>query len=102
MNSSTKWVVMSAVTGAVALGYLWGHADGNAGRRLDLMTEAKAAETPTGPSYRAHYYPGTEELRPDEMRVIALGTGMPTHRVPRGLSDASRFTALLRRMNLAE
>jgi ribonuclease Z len=24
------------------------------------------------------YYPGTEALAPDEMRVIACGTGMPT------------------------
>jgi ribonuclease Z len=27
------------------------------------------------------YYPGTEELKPDEMRVIALGTGMPMPRL---------------------
>ncbi len=26
------------------------------------------------------YYPGTEELGPDEMRVVALGTGMPNAR----------------------
>ena len=26
------------------------------------------------------YYPGTEELAPDEMRVVALGTGMPSPR----------------------
>ena len=26
------------------------------------------------------YYPGTEALGPDEMRVVALGTGMPTVR----------------------
>ncbi len=26
------------------------------------------------------YYPGTEDLRPDEMRVVALGTGQPTVR----------------------
>jgi ribonuclease Z len=30
--------------------------------------------------YRDHYFPGTEELEPDEMRVIALGTGMPITR----------------------
>ena len=29
---------------------------------------------------RSVYYPGTEQLKPDEMRVIALGTGMPTIR----------------------
>ena len=26
------------------------------------------------------YYPGTEQLAPDEMRVVALGTGMPSVR----------------------
>ncbi len=26
------------------------------------------------------YYPGTEELAPNEMRVVALGTGMPNAR----------------------
>ena len=26
------------------------------------------------------YYPGTEDLRPDEMRIVALGTGMPSAR----------------------
>jgi ribonuclease Z len=29
------------------------------------------------PSPRDHYYPNTEPLAPDEMRVIALGTGRP-------------------------
>ena len=29
---------------------------------------------------RDHYYPGTEDLASDEMRVIALGTGMPLTR----------------------
>ena len=27
--------------------------------------------------YRDHYYPNTEELAPDEMRIVALGTGRP-------------------------
>lgn len=29
------------------------------------------------PTYRDHYFPNTETLAPDEMRVIALGTGRP-------------------------
>ena len=29
---------------------------------------------------RANYYPNTETLRPDEMRVVALGTGTPNFR----------------------
>ena len=38
--------------------------------------------SPTKP-YPTHevYYPGTEELKPDEMRVIACGTGMPMPRL---------------------
>jgi ribonuclease Z len=38
--------------------------------------------SPTKP-YPSHgvYYPGTEELRPDEMRVIACGSGMPMPRL---------------------
>ena len=35
--------------------------------------------TPTGTLHDPNvYFPGTEELKPDEMRVIACGTGMPT------------------------
>jgi len=37
---------------------------------------AIAEETPD----RMSYYPNTETLDPDEMRVVALGTGMPTAR----------------------
>ncbi|UCE88677.1 MAG: MBL fold metallo-hydrolase [Pseudomonadota bacterium] len=45
--------------------------------------KAEATEwSPTKP-YPAHevYYPGTEELKTDEMRVIACGTGMPQPRL---------------------
>ena len=38
-------------------------------------------KSPTGAAPERYvYYPGTEELRPDEMRVIACGTGMPAAR----------------------
>ena len=33
------------------------------------------------PEYRDAYFPGTEELGPDEIRMTALGTGMPNVRV---------------------
>ena len=37
--------------------------------------------SPTGVAPdRYAYYPGTEELGPDEMRVVACGTGMPDAR----------------------
>ncbi len=53
------------------------------------LKESQAAEH-TGPSEwsptkpypeRDVYYPGTEELAPNEMRVIACGTGMPLPRL---------------------
>jgi ribonuclease Z len=36
--------------------------------------------SPTDPRDRDVYYPNSEKLAPDEMRVIACGTGMPTTR----------------------
>jgi len=51
-----------------------------------LFKDAVAAETKSlaspvkAISERDVYYPGTEDLAPDEMRVIACGTGMPTVR----------------------
>jgi ribonuclease Z len=53
------------------------------------LKDAQAAAAPaaderlsTGPlSTHRVYYPGTEELLPDEMRVIACGTGMPMPRL---------------------
>jgi hypothetical protein len=46
------------------------------------VRDARAATTPTKPSSnRDVYYPGTEELAADEMRVIACGTGMPMPRL---------------------
>ena len=42
----------------------------------------KSKWSPTKP-YPSHkvYYPGTEELKPDEMRVITCGSGMPIPRL---------------------
>jgi ribonuclease Z len=48
------------------------------------LSTAHAEETievsPTKARPRDTYYPNTEDLAPDEMRVIACGTGMPTTR----------------------
>ena len=50
-----------------------------------LMQDAEAAggkvKSPTSAAPERYvYYPGTEALGPDEMRVIACGTGMPAGR----------------------
>jgi ribonuclease Z len=71
--------------------YQKGTLDGQSGEELALVATAEAKKldsmppdqgSPTKP-YPKHnvYYPGTEELKPDEMRVIALGTGMPMPRL---------------------
>jgi ribonuclease Z len=64
--------------------YLWGHANGVQGRS-GVLGEALASEdspgiSPVLPRERDVYYPNSEKLEPDEMRVIACGTGMPTTR----------------------
>ena len=46
-----------------------------------LQAAGGAVQSPTGTAPdRYVYYPGTEELREDEIRVIACGTGMPAAR----------------------
>ena len=44
----------------------------------DQPKNAKAP--PTAKAVRDVYYPGTEELGPNDLRVVALGTGMPANR----------------------
>ena len=51
----------------------------NAAQAQDQAADAKEADTTT-PDPRKTYYPNTEELGPNEMRVISLGTGMPNQR----------------------
>ncbi len=74
--------------------YLFGVYHGRTGKSLDFFKQAVATETnaPVSPimalvdsdmrdvDERDVYYPGTEDLAPDEMRVIACGTGMPNAR----------------------
>ncbi len=51
------------------------------GVKSNEATASPAAATPTGTvPNRDVYYPGTEELAPDEMRIVACGTGMPSVR----------------------
>ena len=52
------------------------------GATLNLNAEASTAEVSPvkARSDLEVYFPNTEDLRPDEMRVIACGTGMPTTR----------------------
>jgi ribonuclease Z len=69
---------LSLVVGLI-LGNLQSDSDG-----VGLISVVQAAPTdvsPTAPvADRDVYYPGSEALGPDEMRVVACGTGMPNAR----------------------
>lgn len=59
--------------------------------RAQESTEESQSEkpkiTPTGELVDPNvYFPGTEELGPDEMRIVACGTGMPTARAAQAAS----------------
>jgi ribonuclease Z len=61
---------------AAAVGYVVGFGSGSSedGAAQAAASPVKALEE------REVYYPGTEDLAPDEMRVTACGTGMPNAR----------------------
>ena len=87
MKSPTgKVTVIAVATLAIAtLAYQLGNSDGRAGRTLRFIETAIAAESQSGFSpvkarARDFYSPNSEDLAPDEMRLIACGTGMPTAR----------------------
>ena len=79
-------VSVSLITAMMMVGYLLGLHHGRTGVGLANVKEAVAAQTQSSASpvqalaERDVYYPGTEALDPDEMRVIACGTGMPNAR----------------------
>jgi ribonuclease Z len=65
--------------------YQWGHIDGREGKPSKVIEDSIAAESPPKISpvkarARDFYAPNSEDLGPDEMRLIACGTGMPTSR----------------------
>ena len=84
MNIKKTLIGLSlAVTAAVV--YQWGLLNGQQGESSGVKAKAVAAESPTKSSpvkarARDFYAPNSEDLAPDEMRLIACGTGMPTSR----------------------
>ncbi len=103
---SGAYLVIAALIGAVAGYFVRDNSS-------PITTEATAAQataavqpavqhksSPTKPTAdRGVYYPGTEELKPDEMRVICLGSGMPMPRLKQAaacflveLGNGDKFT----------
>ena len=99
MRRSVKVLLTLGALGGVALiAYQLGQRDAQAGVDRLLVSSVLAADAktflpstlgissqqaPSGTGViedRDVYYPGTETLAPDEMRVIACGTGMPNAR----------------------
>jgi ribonuclease Z len=66
--------------------YYIGVQHGRSGNELNVINEAVAASkdkpliSPTEARERDFYAPNSEDLAPDEIRIIACGTGMPTPR----------------------
>jgi ribonuclease Z len=85
-NSKLAFLAIVAVVAvAMVAVYMKGHIDGSVGKSLQLTPEAQAAKakiSPVKPMKNLDvYYPGTEALARNEMRVIACGTGMPMPRL---------------------
>ncbi len=85
MNKS-KIGILAVTMLVTSAAYYLGQSNAEAGRSINVIASAQAVETPeTVSPVKAHrnrdvYFPNTEDLDPDEMRVIACGTGMPTTR----------------------
>ncbi|MEH6617314.1 MAG: guanitoxin biosynthesis MBL fold metallo-hydrolase GntH [Porticoccus sp.] len=79
-----KKIMLGAVLGALLVVAWFGSGNGPSVSTAvaEKVEAAPEAWSPVGP-YPKHdvYYPGTEKLGSDEMRIIACGTGMPTPRL---------------------
>ena len=72
---STIGVILGLVA-LVAIAYQLGWFEGRAGQPSGLIATAEAQEAQA--KKPAAWYPRTEKVGPDEMFIVALGTGMPT------------------------
>ena len=83
-NSKLALPAIVAVAVVAMIGvYIKGNYDGRVGKGLELTPEvlaAKAKLSPVKARPRDAYFPNSEDLGWNEMRVIACGTGMPTVR----------------------
>jgi ribonuclease Z len=91
MKRKLKFFGMASIAVFAAAGfYLWGQHAAQTGSGIDIVKQAQAAAEakdnyPLGRKpraivdgkYPASYFPNTELLGADEMRITALGTGMP-------------------------
>ena len=78
----SKYAAISGIAVLLAVVYFVGYSDGTMDRDPAGINSANAQESvsPVMARERDFYAPNTEDLAPDEMRLIACGTGMPTSR----------------------
>ena len=78
----SKYTAISGIAVLLAIVYFVGYSDGTMDRDPAGINSANAQESvsPVKAHERDFYAPNTEDLAPDEMRLIACGTGMPTSR----------------------
>jgi ribonuclease Z len=86
VSKNPKIYPVAFVALAFAVVFAVGYEIGRNGKAVDPISEAEAAGgVVEGPNVLAPdryvYYPGTEVLAKDEIRVIACGTGMPDQRI---------------------
>ena len=85
-NRTSQTMITLTLAGFLsACSYMYGWNDGASGKDPQLLPTSEAAGgVVKGPNEiapdRYVYYPGTEVLAKDEVRVIACGTGMPDQR----------------------
>ncbi len=83
MNKKSVFISVFVILTATGF-YQWGHIDGSEGTPsiaiADSVAETNSTPSPVRARARDYYTPNSEDLKPDEMRVIACGTGMPTTR----------------------
>jgi len=82
MNMMKRILLGTVLMFVASLLYLWGHSDGRIGIEFSgtALAQGSPEISPVKARERDFYSPNSEDLRPDEMRVIACGTGMPTAR----------------------
>jgi ribonuclease Z len=87
MSITSRVATLGAIILLTTGAYLAGYSDRDGHTGISLVRSAMAVDqekpsiTPTGTLEDPNvYFPGTEALAPDEMRVISCGTGMPTAR----------------------
>jgi len=78
MEPKRNLLLLGLILLAAAGFYISGTFEGPSENNLLTVKEAQAAEGPLPPRYV--YFPATETLASDEIRVIACGTGMPAAR----------------------